>query len=57
MTTTVLHASGITEVASDNAMEIVSNYGLVAAILVINLGAIGAIMKANQLASDVVGAH
>lgn len=57
VTTTVLHASGITAVSSDNAMEIVSNYGLVAAILVINLGAIGAIMKANQLASDVVGAH
>ena len=57
MTAAVLHANHITEVTSSNAMEIVSNYGLVAAILVINLGAIGAIMKANQLASDVVGAH
>lgn len=57
ITTTVLHASHISEINSDNALEVVSNLGLVAAILVINLGAIGAIMKANQLASDVVGAH
>lgn len=57
VTTAVLHGSHITVVNSDNALEIVSNFGLVAAILVINLGAIGAIMKASQLAADVAGAH
>lgn len=57
VTTAVLNANHITQINSDNAMEIVSNLALVAAILVIHLGSVGAIMKSNQLAQDILGAH
>ena len=57
ITAALLQDSGIHNIDETTALQLLDNIGLVVTILVINFSCIGAIMKANQLAHDIVGAN
>lgn len=57
ITTSVLTSNGITNIDGANALVVLSNWKIVAAVLVVNLSVVGAAMKANGVAQDVIGAH
>lgn len=57
MSSAILSNANIDELTVVTSMEILGNFKLLASILVINFASIGAIMKGNQIAKDVVGVH
>ncbi len=53
----LLQSENIVNIDKESAMDLLANGKLVFSIIAINLSCIGAIMKANQLAKEIVGAH
>lgn len=49
--------AGYTNIKGEVALDLLSNGKLVFSVIAINLSCVGAIMKANQLAKEIVGAH
>lgn len=53
----ILSQAGITEITGTTAMDLLSNFSVLTAVLVTNIAVIGAALKANSIAQDIIGAH
>ena len=53
----ILSTAGIREINGTTAMELLSNFSILCSVLVINIAVIGAALKANSIAQDIIGAH
>lgn len=53
----ILSQAGITEITGTTAMDLLSNFSVLGAVLVTNIAVIGAALKANSIAQDIIGAH
>lgn len=53
----ILSQAGITEITGTTAMDLLSDFSVLGAVLVTNIAVIGAALKANSIAQDIIGAH
>ena len=49
----ILSQAGITEITGTTAMDLLSNFSVLTAVLVTNIAVIGAALKANSIAQDI----
>lgn len=53
----ILSQAGITEITGTTAMDLLSDFSVLGAVLVTNIAVIGAALKANSIAQDIIGVH